>query len=129
MSDWDPPLVTLLELQRRLERGPKREGAFALWMLVRIALDQGLSPDRPDKADRRRITLLASRLAPLAVPRPLARGLTTALGHLEDGTTSGARIALAQLVAPTKDALGSEAADAVALAARMVHDRRATPQE
>ena len=36
MSDWSPPLVTLLELQRRLERGPKREGAFALWMLVRI---------------------------------------------------------------------------------------------
>ncbi len=129
MSDWSPPLVTLLELQRRLERGPKREGAFALWMLVRIALDQGLAPELPDKADRRRITLLAHRLAPLAVPRPLARGLTTALSHLEDGTASGARVALAQLVAPTKDALGSEAADAVALAARMVHDRRATPQE
>ena len=129
MSDWSPPLVTLLELQRRLERGPKREGAFALWMLVRIALDQGLAADLPDKADRRRIALLAHRLAPLAVPRPLARGLTTALGHLEDGTASGARVALAQLVAPTKDALGSEAADAVALAAKMVHDRRTTPQE
>jgi hypothetical protein len=129
MSDWEQPLVTLLELQRRLERGPKREGAFAVWMLVRVALDQGLSPTLPDKADRRRILLLGQRLAPLAVPRPLARGLTTALGHLEDGTAGGARIALAQLVAPTKDALGTEAADAVAQAARMVHDRRTTPQD
>ncbi len=57
------------------ERGPKREGAFALWMLVRVALDLGLAGEVPDKADRRRVALLARRLAPLAVPRPLARGL------------------------------------------------------
>ncbi len=127
MSDWDQPLVALLTIQRRLERGPKREGAFAVWMLVRVALELGMDAEAPDKADRRRVALLSQRLAPLAVPRPLARGLTTALGHLEDGTAGGARIALAQLVAPTKDALGADAADAVAQAARMVHDRRATP--
>lgn len=125
MNDWEAPLVALLELQRRLERGPKREGTFALWMLVRLALDLGLAKEPPDKADRRRVTLLGQRLAPLAVPRPLARGLTTALRHLEDGSATGARIALSQLVAPTKDALGNEAADAVALAAKLVHDRRA----
>lgn len=126
MSEWSPPLVALLELQRRLERGPKREGAFALWMVVRVALDLGLAGHPAEKADRRRVALLAQRLAPLAVPRPLARGLTTALHQLEEGTPGGARIALAQLVAPAKDALGAEAAGAVAQAARLLHDQGVT---
>lgn len=125
MSDWSPPLLTLLGLQRQLERGPKREGAFALWLTVRVAIDLGTSKVPPDKADRRRVALLTNRLAPLAVPRSLSRGLVAALGHLEDGTAAGARIALAQLVAPARDALGTEAADAVAMAARLIHEQRA----
>jgi len=115
MSEWAPPLMALLELQQRLERGPKREGAFALWLMVRVALDLGLvSTGIGDKADRRRLALLAQRLAPLTVPRPLARGLTAALGHLEEATPAAARVALTQLVAPARDALGAEAAEAVA---------------
>jgi hypothetical protein len=117
MSEWAPPLMALLELQQRLERGPKREGAFALWLMVRVALDLGLvSTGIGDKADRRRVALLAQRLAPLTVPRPLARGLTAALGHLEEATPAAARVALTQLVAPARDALGAEAAEAVAQA-------------
>ncbi len=121
MTDWSPPLLTLLALQRDLERGPKREGAFALWLTVRAAIELGLNPVPPDKADRRRVALLSQRLAPLAVPRPLSRGLVAALSHLEDGSAAGARVALAQLVAPARDALGPEAAEAVAQAARMIH--------
>lgn len=124
MNDWSPPLLALLALQRQFERGPKREGAFALWLTVRTALDFGLNPDPPDKADRRRVALLGQRIAPLAVPRSLSRGLTTALSHLEEATPAGARIALAQLVAPTRDALGAEAAEAVAQAARLIHTGR-----
>lgn len=117
-----PALDALLELQHATERGPTREGYFAVWLLVRVALDVGLADADGDRADRRRVELLSRRLAPLAVPRPLARGLSAALGHLEDATTSGARIALAQLVAPVRDALGPTAADAVATAARAIHD-------
>ncbi|MES2125347.1 MAG: hypothetical protein V4503_11740, partial [Gemmatimonadota bacterium] len=95
MNDWAAPLVRLMELQRRFERGPKREGAFAVWLVVRVALDYGQSTVALDKSDRRRLGLLAQRLAPLAVPRSLARGLTTALGHLEELTPNAARIALA----------------------------------
>ncbi|MEI2720415.1 MAG: hypothetical protein V9E87_09745 [Gemmatimonadales bacterium] len=116
MSDWTPSLLALLELQQRLERGPKREGAFALWLTARVALDLGLSGAPADKGARRRVVLLAQRLAPLTVPRPLARGLAAALGHLEDATPAAARVALAQLVAPARDALGTEAAEAVAQA-------------
>lgn len=122
MSDRQVPLNTLVALQQRAERGPKREGLFATWLLVRVALDIGLAEQDGDRADRRRVDLLAARLAPLAVPRPLARGLSAALGHLEDATTTGARIALTQLAAPARDALGTDAADAIALAARLIHD-------
>jgi hypothetical protein len=123
MSDWAPPLLVLVELQRRFERGPKREGAFALWLVVRVALDVGRSGLPLDKHDRKRLALLAQRLAPLAVPRSLARGLTTALGHLDDLSTNGARVALSQLVAPARDALGPEAAEAVAQAVALLPPR------
>lgn len=123
-DQWSPALLTLLGLQRQFERGPKREGAFALWLTVRVAIDLGQSDAPPDKGDRRRVVLLGKRLAPLAVPRPLSRGLMAALGHLEGATAAGARIALAQLVAPARDALGAEAAEAVAQAARQIHEQR-----
>ncbi len=124
MSDWDPSLLALLELQRRFERGPKREGTFALWLITRVALDVAAPPhDADPKLHRRRISLLRQRLAQLVVPRPLARGLTTAMAHLDDASPAGARIAITQLVAPARDALGAEAAEALALAARAIHDR------
>ncbi|HEY4099414.1 MAG TPA: hypothetical protein VGM20_00900 [Gemmatimonadales bacterium] len=124
MDDWSAPLLTLVALQRQFERGPQREGALALWLTVRIALDLGVNGESPEKSDRRRVTLLAQRIATLAIPRPLSRGLTTAVSHLEEGTAAGARIALAQLVAPARDALGPDAAEAVALASRLVHEQR-----
>lgn len=126
MTDWAPPLLLLTELQRRFERGPKREGAFAVWLVVRVALDIGRSDPPLDKQDRKRLAQLSQRLAPLAVPRSLARGLTTALGHLDDLSTNGARVALAQLVAPTRDALGSEAGEAVAQALLLLPPRGVT---
>jgi hypothetical protein len=125
MSDSMPPaLDMLLELQERLQRGPKREGVFALWLVARVAWDVGLAGDDVDRADRRRIALLDRRLAPLAVPRPLARGLATALAHLHDGTASAARIALSQLVAPAREAIGPEAGEAIALLVRDLHAAR-----
>lgn len=123
MNDWVQPLLLLVDLQRRFERGPKREGAFALWLVVRVALDIGRGDAALEKQDRKRVALLAQRLAPLAVPRSLARGLTTALGHLDDLSTTGARVALSQLVAPAHDALGAEAGEAVAQALALLPAR------
>lgn len=114
----------LLELQEGFERGPKREGAFAVWLLARVAHDQGTSDAGLDRGGRRRLGLLERRLAPLAVPRPLARGLAAALDHLQDGSPAAARIALSQLVAPARDALGPEAGEALAQLARDVHDHQ-----
>jgi hypothetical protein len=121
-------LTALLELQARLERGPKREGAFALWLFARVARDVGLGRHDAERSERRRLALLERRIAPLAVPRPLSRGLATALSHLGDGTATAARIALSQLVAPAREAIGAEAGEAMALLVRELHDaERAAP--
>lgn len=123
MSDWDAPLLTLLDLQRRFERGPKREGTFALWLTTRLALAIAEAAPGDAKLHRRQLGLLRHRLSQLVVPRPLSRGLTSALTHLEETTPTASRIALTQLVAPARDALGADAAEAVAVAARAIHER------
>lgn len=124
MTTTSPALDGLLELQSRYERGPKREGAFALWLLGRVARDVGLADAAPDRAERRRITLLERRLAPLALSRPLGRGVAAALGHLREATPAAARIALTQLVAPARESLGAEAGELVAMLVRELHETR-----
>lgn len=121
MSDVTEAMATLLRVQEALPRGPKREGAFALWLLARVALDVGESVNGMDRADRRRCALLGKRLAPLAVPRPLARGLASALSILEAGTPLSARIALSQLVAPAHESIEPDVGEALALLARHLH--------
>lgn len=121
MSDVAAALGTLLRTQDALPRGPKREGVFALWLFARVALDVGESADGMDRSDRRRCTLLAKRLAPLAVPRPLGRGLASALSMLEAGTPQSARVALSQLVAPARESIDHDVGEAVALLARHLH--------
>lgn len=127
MSEAAGAFDILLELQERLPRGPRREGAFALWMVARLAWDQATGDAVADRGDRKRLTLLEKRLAPLAIPRPLARGLATAIAHLGEGTPQAARIALSQLVAPARESVGNEAGEALALLVRELHARRQQP--
>ncbi len=124
MSAESEALDVLLSLMERFERGPKREGAFALWLVARVAVDVGQAEGELDRGGRKRLSLLDRRLAPLAVPRPLARGLATALSHLQEGTPTAARIALSQLVAPAREALAPEAGEAIAVLAKALHERR-----
>src|SRR5256885_1897175 len=62
-------------------RGPKRDGLFALWLILRAA--EGLLPPGAvsPRNHRRRLQALESRLASLALPAPLKRALTAALQH------------------------------------------------
>lgn len=126
MTDAREAFDRLLALQEQYERGPKREGVFAVWLVARVAHDLGVATAELDRGGRRRLTLLDRRLAPLAVPRPLARGISAALVHLQEGTPAAARIALSQLVAPAREALGADAAEAVAHLAREVHETQAS---
>jgi len=108
-------LVTLIA---ESARGPRREGLFALWLMVRAA--EGLLPPDPvsTKNHRRRLLALETRIGSLALPAPLKRALAAARQHLETATPNAAALVLSQLTAPARDVLGSEAADAVAVAAR-----------
>jgi hypothetical protein len=83
---------------------------------VRVALDFGLTPPLPDRARRRRTTALERRLASLTLPGPPR---DRRHGQLQAGDPTAPALALTQLVAPTRDTLGAEAGDAIALAARV----------
>lgn len=120
MTSSADALELLLLAQGRLERGPRREGAFALWLIGKVALDIGHRTSGDERAERRRVELLEQRLASLALPRPLSRGLAGALPYLREATPAGARIALSQLAAPAREAVGEEAGDALAAMVRSI---------
>ncbi len=113
-----PAEERLIGLVAEAARGPQREGLFALWLVVRSA--EALLPPQPlsGKGHRRRLQALEARLTSLALPAPLRRALVAARHHLEPATPAAAAVVLSQLVAPAREVLGSEAGDAVAVAAR-----------
>ncbi|HYL53967.1 MAG TPA: hypothetical protein VEU73_00165 [Gemmatimonadales bacterium] len=113
-----PAEERLVGLVAAAERGPKREGLFALWLVVRTA--ESLLPPWPVSAKnhRRRLQALEARLGSLALPAPLKRALAAARHHLEGATPAAAALVLSQLIAPARDVLGPEAGDAVTVAAR-----------
>jgi len=119
MSIGSPPALALVALLKECGRGPKREGLFALWLTVRVAEDLA-DGETPERAHRRRVTALERRLSSLALPPPIRRGLQAALGELKGGAPDGAALALSHLVAPTREGIGTEAADALGKAARRV---------
>jgi len=113
-----PAEERLVALIAEAARGPKRNGLFALWLVVRAA--EAILPPAPVSAKnhRRRLQALEKRLGSLALPAPLKRALAAARHHLEAATPEAAAVVLSQLVAPARDVLGGEAADAVGVAAR-----------
>jgi hypothetical protein len=118
MSEWTPATTRLVELLGRSARGPRREGLFAVWLVVRAAEDLTLDPPLPPKLVARRLEGLRHRLATLTLPAPVRRGVTTAMSLLDEGTATAGVSALHQLSAPVREALGPEAGEAVAGAVR-----------
>ncbi|HUL49987.1 MAG TPA: hypothetical protein VLT79_08245 [Gemmatimonadales bacterium] len=115
----------LIELITAASRGPKRDGLFALWLVIRAA--EGLLGRAPldARSHRRRLQALEGRMATLTIPPPLRRALNAAQIQLDPATPECAAVVLSQLVAPARDVLGNEAADAVALAARNAREKAA----
>jgi len=118
MSVLSPTTRALVALMTEAPRGPKREGFFALWLTVRLIEDLELDPPQPERAFRRRVTLLEQRLSSLTLPHPLRRGLVGALATLRQATGSETSSLLHQLTTPVRDALGPEAAEVLAKAAK-----------
>lgn len=118
MSGWDPAASALLDALPKTARGPRREGIFALWLTVRVAQDLLGNPPPAERAHRRRLQALEQRLSSLTVPPPLRRALVAAVSQLKESRPETAAQVLSQLVAPAREAGGTDAGDAVAQAAR-----------
>ena len=118
MTSWDPAALELISLMARSVRGPRREGLFALWLTLRVAQDLQLDPPLGERALRRRLAALESRLSSLTIPSPLRRALASALVQLQDAPPETVPGILNGLVAPARDGAGVEAADAVRKAER-----------
>ena len=121
-SDCDARLVGLIAGESR--RGPRRDGLYAVWLVVRTA--EGLLPPAPvsRKNHQRRLQALEVRLVSLALPAPLKRALVAARTHLAPGTAEAAAVVLSQLVAPVREVLGAEAAGAILGAAQEAQKHR-----
>jgi len=116
-------LVTLAAAETR---GPRRDGLFALWLVVRAAEGVLLPDPVSPAAHRRRVQAIGTRVGALALPGPLKRALGAACHHLEPATPEAAVLVLRQLIAPIRDVLGNDAADAVTHAARAARTRGAS---
>jgi hypothetical protein len=103
-------------------RGPKRNGLFALWLVVRHCEGQLPLAELSPRSNRRRLEALERRLSSLSLPAPLKRGIGGAVRGLREGRPDSVAGVLLQLVAPARETLGPEAAEAVTVAARAARD-------
>ena len=103
----------LLHVLASTERGARRDGAFAVWLVVRVAGDLAAEPDWNERAQRRRLQALERRLTSLSLSPSLRRALAAALAQLREREPEAVATALAQLVAPVRESVGAEAAEAV----------------
>jgi len=105
--------VALLGSLASAERGPRRDGTFAIWLVARAARDLALAPGWPERAHRRRLQALERRLTSLSLPASLRRALGAALMQVRDLAPENAVQALALLVTPARESLGTEVAEAL----------------
>jgi hypothetical protein len=127
MNGWDPAQLELVDLLPRTGRGPRREGVYALWLVLRVAQDLMLVPPLADRAVRRRLAGLESRLSSLTLPPPLRRALTATLQQLREGGSMMVPLALSTLVAPARETAGPEAGEAIQRAARAARQNAHNP--
>ncbi|MCZ6915951.1 MAG: hypothetical protein O7I93_04160 [Gemmatimonadetes bacterium] len=116
--------TALSDMLHAAVRGPRRNGLFAVWLVLRACGDL-LPPNRvSDRGHRQRIANIAGRLHSLSLPAPLRKALAGSIHQLSEGTAAAASIALRQLVAPVGETLGPASADAIARAARIAGEVR-----
>ena len=109
----------LIDLMKTTARGPRRNGAFSLWLVVRTC-DGSIPPDPvSEKSHRRRVTALERRLTSLSLPPAFRKALAVATRELASGDTQCGARSLALLVAPTRELIGKEHGRVVVRAARL----------
>jgi hypothetical protein len=123
MSRLSPGGAALVKIMGETPRGPRREGIFALWLTLRVAEDLLLVPPQAERAVKRRVAALEQRLSSLSLPAPLRRALVASLAELNQPGREKAGQVLQLLVAPAREAIGTDAADVLNRAARSAAQR------
>ena len=118
MTAWTAGTRELVRQLAETARGPRRESCYAIWLVLRVAEDELESPPLPERASRRRLAALERRLSSLTMSAPIRRALASTLPQLRDGGAAAAAAALHSLVAPVREALGPDAAEALQQAIR-----------
>ncbi|MFQ5704169.1 MAG: hypothetical protein ACE5HT_09115 [Gemmatimonadales bacterium] len=119
MNDhFAPTEKNLIERFRDTVRGPRRNGLFALWLLVRTC--DGVLPPDPltPRSHRRRLDGLRRRLSSLSLNPPLRTAFNRGMDLLQDGSVESAVWTLRALVAPVSDTLGTDAGHSITAALR-----------
>ncbi len=113
-----PASRALIELMAAAPRGPRRDGLFALWLVVHVAEDLQSAAGTLERSYRRRVGLLEQRISSLALPPALKRGLARTIEGLKTAPAGPAGPLLSGLVGAVKEGVGSDAADLVQKAAK-----------
>lgn len=108
----------LIELMAVAPRGPRRDGLFALWLVVHVAEDLQSAAGTFERSYRRRVGLLEQRISSLALPPALRRGLSRTIEALKTAPAGPAGPLLSGLVGAVRDGVGPDAADLVQKAAK-----------
>lgn len=88
------------------DRGPQRNGIFALWLVVNTCASILGDHHVQEKNHRKRIAALRKRMGSLSLPPLLRKAITSALHDLNHDSAAAATMALNQLAAPVRDSLG-----------------------
>ena len=115
LQDVSRELINQLEYS---ERGPQRNGIFALWLLVNTCA--GIIGDHPvqEKNHRKRVAALRKRLSSLSLPPQFRKAIAAALHDLNHDSPR-ASLVLGQLATPVRDSLGGVCAGLTEQAAKI----------
>lgn len=117
MSLWSPAEIRLVDLLARVERGPRQQALFALWLAVRVATGV-LPPTSLDpKSHRRRVAHLKRRIGSLSLPGPLRRVFANTYAQLETGDPDEIAAVMHEWSAAARTMLGEATARAIDRAA------------
>ena len=98
-------------------RGPRQNGLFVLWLLLRVCGDLFPSTTLSERSHRRRLVSLEKRVSSLNLPATFRRAVRECTGLLREASPASAVAALRAVSAPA-DTLGPAARGAVLRALR-----------
>ncbi len=116
LADEERTIVDELALS---VRGPRQNGLFVLWLLLRVCGDLFPPNALTERSHRRRLLSLEKRVSSLTLPPTLRKAVRECTGMLREASPASAVAALRAVSVPV-DTLGPAARGAVLRALRKI---------